>query len=151
MARNPFPPPAQLEDPKLGRYELASSARRLTNYLIDWWCLVVLASLLAAIAASALDRDIDTLFDDSNLYLLNVVAVAASVLYYVSCESLAGRTLGKLITGTRLVTVSGGRPTFGQILLRTVIRLIPLEAISFLGKSPVGLHDRWSGTRVVRS
>jgi uncharacterized RDD family membrane protein YckC len=70
--------------------------------------------------------------------------------YYLLTEGLYGRTLGKLITGTRVVTESGGRPSFGQIYKRTWLRAIPVEAFSFLGARP-GWHDRWSKTRVIRT
>ena len=48
-----------------------------------------------------------------------------------------------------LCVLLAGRPTYGQILGRTFSRFVPFEAFSFL-PSPVGWHDRWSGTRVVR-
>lgn len=148
MPHDPYAPPAPVEDPKAGRYMLASRRRRLANYLIDQLCLYFLASLLVAIVAVYVERDPDSLLQND----LNAVTfvLSAFVLYYVSCESLAGRTLGKLITGTRTVTVSGGRPSFGQILLRTLVRIVPFEGLTFLTKDAVGFHDRWSGTRVVR-
>ena len=150
MPRDPFEPPsAPLEDPRAGRYTLASRGRRLVNSLIDQICMGFVASLLVAMVAVYVERDPDSLLDSD----LNVTTfgIAAAVLYYVSCESLTGRTLGKLLTGTRTVTVSGGHPSFGQILLRTLVRFFPLEFLTFLGKDPIGFHDRWSGTRVVRS
>jgi uncharacterized RDD family membrane protein YckC len=71
-------------------------------------------------------------------------------LYYVVLESATGRTVGKLVTGTRVVTRDGRKPTVGQIIKRTLVRFIPFEPFSFLGSSLTGWHDRWSNTRVVR-
>jgi uncharacterized RDD family membrane protein YckC len=68
--------------------------------------------------------------------------------YYVVFEALLGRTPGKLITGTRVVNLAGGRPRFTQILGRSFARAVPFEAFSFFG-SRAGWHDRWSRTRVV--
>jgi uncharacterized RDD family membrane protein YckC len=159
MSRNPFAPPsAPLEDPKPGRYELAGRGRRFANLLIDAAACSLLMILLAAFVAGVTDRDIDSLLDlnaaAQSAFTFSLgryaFAVAAQLLYYISCESLTGRTLGKLITGTRTVTIAGQKPGFEQIVLRTLARCVPLEPLSFLGDQPVGWHDRWSGTRVVQ-
>lgn len=152
MSRNPFaPPPTEpIEAAKAGRYVLANRWRRLVNFVVDQLCFGFVASLLMAIVAVVVGRDVDSLVDaDWKVYTF---LIAASLLYYVSCESIAGRTLGKLLTGTRTVAVSGERPSFEQILLRTLVRLVvPFEFLSFLRHDAVGFHDRWSGTRVVRN
>jgi uncharacterized RDD family membrane protein YckC len=70
--------------------------------------------------------------------------------YYVLLEALCGKTLAKFVTGTKVVSADGTRPTFLQIVGRTLSRLIPFEAFSFLESCPVGWHDRFSRTRVVK-
>ena len=70
--------------------------------------------------------------------------------YYVAFEAAFGFTVGKLITGTRVVDEEGGRPGFGQIFGRTFVRMVPFELFSFFGTPSVGWHDEWSGTRVVK-
>lgn len=74
--------------------------------------------------------------------------VAMSI-YYLAFEGLFQTTLGKLVTGTRVMTVRGKRPAPPQLFLRTLLRFIPFEPFSFFG-SDAGWHDRWSGTCVVR-
>lgn len=69
--------------------------------------------------------------------------------YYLGLEASFGWTVAKLITGTRVVDEHGGRPAFMNLLGRTLARNVPFEPFSFLGKTGVGWHDRWSGTRVV--
>lgn len=69
--------------------------------------------------------------------------------YYWGLEAFFGATLGKLVTRTRVVAVDGRPATAWQILGRTLIRFIPVEALSFMSSNPVGWHDRWSNTRVV--
>jgi uncharacterized RDD family membrane protein YckC len=54
---------------------------------------------------------------------LAVYCLIAGV-YYVLFESLWGRTIGKLLTGIRVVTESGTRAGPGRILTRTVMRLL---------------------------
>lgn len=70
--------------------------------------------------------------------------------YYLLCETTTSRTLGKLVTGTKVVREDGGEPTFNQILGRSLARLIPFEAFSFLGASGRGLHDTLPNTFVVK-
>lgn len=72
------------------------------------------------------------------------------VLYYFLFEFFLGKTPGKFYTHTKVVMSNGNNLTFGAILIRSVIRLIPFEAISFLSsKNPVGWHDKWSKTIVI--
>ncbi len=72
-------------------------------------------------------------------------------LYYFLCESLWQRTLAKRITGTKVVTLDGTKPTYKVIAIRTLVRLVPFEWLSFFSKTPGGWHDKWSGTMVVRT
>ena len=89
--------------------------------------------------------------DETNLQILSfVLGLLMALGYFVVMEAMFQRTLGKFLTGTKVVAQDGGRPSFGQILGRSCARFIPFEAFSFLGgKHPVGWHDSLSGTRVV--
>jgi uncharacterized RDD family membrane protein YckC len=78
-----------------------------------------------------------------------LLELGLGIAYYCLLEGLTGRTIGKWITGTRVVGLEGERATFGGIVVRTLARLIPFEGISFLF-SESGWHDRLSRTRVVR-
>ncbi|OOV19862.1 RDD family protein [Flavobacterium sp. LM4] len=70
--------------------------------------------------------------------------------YYVLTEGFLGRSLGKFITGTIVINKSGNKPGFRIILIRTLIRFIPLDILSFLGNSGRGWHDSFSNTYVVK-
>ena len=59
-----------------------------------------------------------------------------------------GRSLGKYITGTKVIMTDGKEPTFSDYFMRNIIRLVPFDALSFFGEN--GWHDSWSDTRVVR-
>lgn len=72
-----------------------------------------------------------------------------SIAYYIILEGMTGRTLGKLITGTKVVNEHGEPPSFGQILGRTFSRFIPFEPFSFFGEDGRGWHDSVPGTYVV--
>ncbi|MFI5843947.1 RDD family protein [Catenuloplanes sp. NPDC051500] len=53
--------------------------------------------------------------------LYGVFAIA----YYVVMEALAGRTAGKMLTGIRIVDeATGNAPSWGQAILRTLLRIV---------------------------
>ena len=72
-----------------------------------------------------------------------------AMFYYLVFESFFGRTIGKIITGSVVANENGLKPSFGVICIRTLCRLIPFDALSFLGKSERMWHDSISKTYVV--
>ena len=70
------------------------------------------------------------------------------VLYYTIAEGLFSRTPGKLMSLSKVRNLQNGKPSFGQIIIRSVSRLIIIDAffIPFLGRP---LHDILSKTKVV--
>jgi len=69
---------------------------------------------------------------------------------YFSQELIFGKTLGKLLTGTRVVDSLGNKPDIVKLIIRNASRLIPLEAFSFLGSNKRGWHDTISDTFVIK-
>ena len=71
--------------------------------------------------------------------------------YYIIMEYVfKGKTFGKLLTKTRAVTEYGERMDLGTIMVRSLCRLIPFEAFSFLGEEGTkGWHDTISKTKVI--
>ncbi len=59
-----------------------------------------------------------------------------------------GRTVGKYITGSKVISTDGTQPTFQDYFIRNISRFVPFDAFSFLGEGN-GWHDSWSDTRVV--
>jgi uncharacterized RDD family membrane protein YckC len=78
-----------------------------------------------------------------------MLGLGVNIVYYGLFETVSMRTFGKYITNTMVVNRDGTSPDSMRIFLRTLCRLIPLEAISFLGRPPIGLHDNLSKTLVV--
>jgi hypothetical protein len=78
--------------------------------------------------------------------LLYIVAVLHLFPYYAFFEILYSRTPGKFLTNSYVQTVNNTRPSVPTILLRTTLRFIPFEFLSFLFSA--NWHDRWSKTRV---
>ena len=125
--------------------KVASRGQRFGNCLVDQFACFGVAIVLVLVTGvhSGLVIGPDRL---ANYLVGGLIRLA----YYIVCEATTGLTLGKLITGTRVVAESGDKPTFAQIVGRSFSRLVPFDGLSFLGSSP-GWHDRWSQTRVVRT
>ncbi|MDR0754235.1 MAG: RDD family protein [Prevotellaceae bacterium] len=109
---------------------LASKTKRFFNFIIDM-CIVSIIEIL--------------------FYLLFNVSVSIGFLliyicYYSITEGAFKTTAGKLITNTKVVNSDGTAIT--NVFIRIVCRIIPFEALSYLGKS-IGWHDRFSKTVVI--
>ncbi|HRG07061.1 MAG TPA: RDD family protein [Cyclobacteriaceae bacterium] len=133
----------------------ASTGQRFLNYLIDtvvYYLLIIVFVFVGGIAIALLAPDSLTDIDEesSGFTLLSyVIAILIMVGYYTFMESVFGRTIGKFITGTYVVTKDGKTPGTGTIFLRSLSRLVPFEAFSFLGDGARGWHDTWTDTWVI--
>ncbi len=148
-APSPYTPPesslAELVAPPTWA-DLATTGQRLTNLILDSFGTFAFA-IPMTIAFEVLSP--------GSLEGLNEVFAGFlfTTTYYLSFELLFQRTPAKWVTGTRVVRDDGNRLTIGRAIGRTAVRYIPFEAFSFLGGQgrPIGLHDSWSKTRVVRT
>jgi len=149
---NPYQSPAEdgfVETVLKAEPSPAPAWRRLVNLLLDYLALLLLSFgigvVIVVVARAFHVRNV--IHKIPNILL----GLAVFLLYYVPQETLWGKTLAKLVTGTRVVSATGARPTFAQIVRRTFCRLLPFEPFSFLfgGDNPVGWHDQLSNTRVV--
>jgi len=78
--------------------------------------------------------------------------------YFVALEGLWGRTVGKLLTGIRVVRLDTGGPAgFGQVLVRTVFRVLDGIGgylvgfvVTVLSRRRQRIGDMAAGTLVVR-
>ncbi len=85
---------------------------------------------------------------DMNPLVLGTIIYLA---YYSLQEAVCGRTVGKWIMGTKVVSVNGTAPSLGQVLCRSLCRFIPFEWLTFFGQKgrPRGWHDRIANTAVI--
>jgi uncharacterized RDD family membrane protein YckC len=67
--------------------------------------------------------------------------------YYLICELTTRRTVGKLITNTKVMTTDFEKPTNSKIILRTLCRFIPFEPLSGF---TYPWHDTITSTCVVK-
>ena len=60
-----------------------------------------------------------------------------------------GKSLGKLITGTRAVNEDGSNLSAKTALLRGLSRAVPFNAFSALGTPSYPWHDKWTNSYVI--
>lgn len=72
-----------------------------------------------------------------------------NVLYYLIFEITTRKTLGKMVTKTRVVNYSGKEASNGDIVIRTLMRLVPFDCISYFFTRN-GIHDMLSKTKVIK-
>ena len=124
---------------------LASRGQRFATMVLDLIFYYIFSFILGVVLHLI---GLGDLIQNMNDYLLGIVII---LIYYVSQEAFSGRTLGKLITGTKAVKEDGTELSFGQALGRTLCRFIPFEAFSFFGGNggPRGWHDKIPKTKVI--
>jgi uncharacterized RDD family membrane protein YckC len=69
--------------------------------------------------------------------------------YYFIMEFYLSRTFGKYFTKTLVVKPNGSKPHLKSTLIRTLVRFIPIEIVSFLNNNSRGWHDTLSVSYVV--
>ena len=130
-------------------YIPADKGLRFANLIIDtiaFYILIFLFGMLLAVIAPEMFSDEG---DVSPSLTLNLFVIIIYLLYFILMEGLfKGKTLGKLITGTRAVKEDGSSITIGDAFKRTLSRFVPFEPLSALGYRP--WHDKWTDTVVVK-
>ncbi|WP_460220127.1 RDD family protein [Psychroserpens sp. MEBiC05023] len=133
---------------------LATKGIRFANVLIDYIIrfvlVIVLGILIGVISELTGSYGLYDLVVESDSRIVDYVFGGIIILiYYTTIETLTGRSIGKYITKTKVVLYDGSKPTFNDILIRSLSRLIPFEAFSFFGDDGKGWHDSISKTYVV--
>jgi uncharacterized RDD family membrane protein YckC len=132
--------------------ETASLGKRFGTFVIDYIIIQILVTLLSIVYVGMYYDNLDALSEDSITtksmdYLLGLIGFIG---YYWLFEGMVGgRTIGKMIFSTRAVTTDGNVISGQTALKRALIRLVPLDPISFFGSYSSGWHDRWVDTMVV--
>lgn len=98
-------------------------------------CWLDLLVLLAIVFAPTLIlRSYDT---DQGAAIMGA-SMIVGVLYFPVCESIWGRTIGKLVTGLKVVDAQGRTPNVGRVIVRTLFRLLEVNP-ALLGGIPAGI------------
>jgi uncharacterized RDD family membrane protein YckC len=126
---------------------IAGKWERLVNLFIDSLTINIIVSVFVLLFLSRYYDGV-TFQHFSESYRITFLMIY--FMYYWICEMLWGRTFGKLVTGTKVVSVDGMELSVSQSLVRTAARFIIFEPFTFLGRSSSGWHDKWSNTIVVK-
>ncbi len=70
-------------------------------------------------------------------------------LYYFIFEVYNGQTIGKLLTKTQVANKDGSKPGVLNIFIRSILRLLPIDVMSYLFGFERGLHDQISSTNLM--
>ncbi|WP_404985004.1 RDD family protein [Chryseobacterium sp. M5] len=130
----------------------ASQGLRFANYIIDLIALVIINFFLSLISIILYNITLNSFFyyfyNNSSFLWDYMMGIIVATIYYFLWENFSnGRTLGKLITNTKVLSIDGTKPSTTQILYRSLCRAVPFNALSFLGYN--GWHDSWTETRVI--
>lgn len=127
--------------------------KRLITFFIDFIILLFFYSITMIFILKLFETRLDKLYNP--LFLFSPFVV----FYYTIQEYLFQTTLGKLpfklkVISTKLNPLlkkeAGSNPTFFQILIRSLTRLVfVVDIFFFLFKRPIGLHDITSKTIVI--
>ncbi|EAS19231.1 hypothetical protein BBFL7_02129 [Flavobacteria bacterium BBFL7] len=124
----------------------ASIRLRLINFIVDFFSFVVLISLIHVILSNFGSDGIK--YNWSNYQ--RIIGSVILFLYYFIQEFFWNKTLGKIVTGTIVVSEKDQKPNITELLMRTACRFIPLEAFSFAFMKD-GFHDIFSKTKVIEN
>lgn len=132
----------------------ASQGQRFANFIIDYVCQIILLmgmTFVFVIVMTIFGReDVLSRIEGMNKVEEYGLGILISLIYYNIFEIFTFRTIGKFITKTVVVDAYGEKPTSNEILIRSLCRLIPFDAFSFLGAPGKGWHDSISKTYVVK-
>jgi uncharacterized RDD family membrane protein YckC/DNA-directed RNA polymerase subunit RPC12/RpoP len=120
----------------------APLVKRFINYFMDIFVLVLLMMVLQFLPIFS---STGTTPDD----MLTVIVFLLLPVYYIFMEYKFGKTVGKFITRTKVVSTKDSGLTLGQCIKRALCRFIPFESISGLLFHGVFWHDSIPGTMVV--
>ena len=134
----------------------ADKIYRFINYIIDFGFAVIIIWTIVFIfvmgqyfiTGKDIDETIDEIANMNPLIDRIGTLLVYGLLMFLIEKFSNGRSLGKLITGTKVVKSDGSELTTDDLLKRNFTRAVPFDQLTFLGNS--GWHDNWSNTRVVR-
>lgn len=133
----------------------AQKGIRLANLIIDraiitiiFFAFGVIAALIYNLTNNDFLLKIVYKMSEINRFLDILITSFIYFMYTFLIEYFTkGRSIGKYITGSKVICIDGTEPTFNDYLIRNISRIVPFDALSFLGEN--GWHDKWSETRVI--
>jgi uncharacterized RDD family membrane protein YckC len=137
------------------KYKLvqASHAKRFGNYIIDLVAFNILFFIGLMVAANIdpqVLKWVEKTTEQGFAFTEQLLILVVYGTYMFMVEALfKGKSLGKLITGTRVLRQDGNPITVRDAQLRGLCRMIPFHPFSALGMPCYPWHDRWTKTFVI--
>ncbi|MBB4806358.1 putative RDD family membrane protein YckC [Chryseobacterium defluvii] len=140
---------------KIVEYNKSPISIRFANLVIDRivvFTLFVLFGLFSSLAYQFFNIEFflniaNKLSDINKIQDLLITSFLYFLYVFLMEYFIKGRTIGKYITGTKVISTDGSQPTLLEYFIRNISRFVPFDALSFFGEN--GWHDNWSDTRVV--
>jgi len=126
----------KITNTKYKNLNLANEEERGENLIIDF----IISSIFGIIIAFLTFK---------NFALSFLIYLIVRFIYYISFESLFGRTPGKYQTQTKVVNRVGEKPTIIQLIKRNLSRYISLP--SGISDDERAIHDNLSNTFVIKN
>ena len=124
-------------------YKKADLGKRFINYITDLIIAFFLSFVIATITAGIVN------FTSSSEDMIGTTAILFFPFYYIFMEYKFGKTIGKFITKTKVISKDGHSLSLGQCVGRLLCRMIPFDRFSCLFTDGVFWHDSIPGTLVV--
>ena len=133
-------------------YERADAGKRLLNYIIDLVFFYAIAFGIGIVLALVSPSTLEGIGESTDGF--NIVDRLFTIFFYAmymgTMEAIfKGKSLGKLLTRTRAVTLDGSPISTGTAFLRGLSRAVPFCAFSAFGNPPNPWQDRWTDTMVI--
>ena len=118
---------------------------RLLHYVIDYCAVIIITFfVMVYLSSSSFVKG-----QGGGAVSFYFIYIPVYFLYYLLLELIFHTTLGKIFTGTKVVDMSGQKPSLKQLIIRSWIRTIFINELSFL-HSKRGHHDYLTDTRVIK-
>jgi uncharacterized RDD family membrane protein YckC len=127
------------------RYEPGTKQQRFINYIVDAVLYYVVFYELLSLSGNPFDKAGS--WEDKG-YVLLTICIGMLPFYAITEAVSGGRSLGKFITGTVAVKKDLSPINSKDAFVRSLLRMLPVDSLSGLFGAP--LHDKWSGTMVVK-
>lgn len=119
---------------------------RFTHAMIDGVIILLVAWGITWLAKQTVS--LYTWYRIPTMYF-NLGFAILSIGYYTLMETFTGKTIAKILTKTSVVNYEGKRPALMVVLVRTIIRVVPFEPLSFFNREASGWHDKATETIVI--
>lgn len=142
-------------DEKMVIMSTANFATRVVSYLIDIAVIWGLSQIVVYPFLNALNLSEGYLFVPY-LSTESIVSAVLMVIYFVLMTYYLNQTLGKMVTGIKVKSETGGKLTWSQVIYREIIGrfinnslfYLPYLAVLFTERR-TGIHDYFADTFVV--